>query len=332
MRRSTTWFATVVVVIGAGCGDGEPWLDIFGVSVGDGKVDVEVEHELAAADISGSEIVFEVCPSEDGRCVIVVPTSDPLSIPMATRGTVSFPWSTPGTFLVTAGLRADRDDYFDPLTGQARFTYVGPDSGSGEAAPEVTTPAEGAADADAPETSVVDETTTTVDETTTAVAEGRTTTAPPTTVRTVTTTPTVGTTTTVAVNPAGGTAATSTTTSTTTTTSSTTTTTMPDYATTTTTQPVSGIGQWIRNDMTTCAYRGTMGCGIYRTQYEYFPDYGPVGGPGDMMPSTWGPVGQIAYSLYAGHEYGSCDWNGAGACGWYYDSSVGTYTMGAPVP
>lgn len=321
------WFAAAVAVIGAGCNNDDEWFEIYDVRAGDGIVEVDMQHDMTREGISGSELVFRVCAIPGSSCSLVEPREDVFSIPASTRSTMTFEWSTPGDFTVRAGLRDIGSPFWDEaLTGSTNFSYPDPAAGGEDAAPEVTTPAEDDADVEAPETSDVDETTTTVDETTTtAVAEGGTTTAPPTTVRTATTSPSAGTTTTVALNPAGGAAATTTTTTTTTTstTTSTTTTTMPDYNTTTTTQPVSGIGEWIRNDMTTCAYRGTMGCGIYRTQYEYFPDYGPVGGPGDMMPSTWGPVGQIAYSLYTGCEP---------ACGWYYSSTPGTYEWGPAVP
>jgi hypothetical protein len=75
-----------------------------------------------------------------------------------------------------------------------------------------------------------------------------------------------------------------------------------------------------------------MGCGIYQSAYYGFPDYGPVGQAGDMMTSYWGSPGEIAYSTYLGHSYGSCDNNGAGGCGWYYTATNGTYELGMPVP
>lgn len=40
-------------------------------------------------------------------------------------------------------------------------------------------------------------------------------------------------------------------------------------------------------------------------------------------PESWGPAGAWAYN-----EFGSCDYNGTGGCGWYFSRNPGTYTLG----
>lgn len=50
----------------------------------------------------------------------------------------------------------------------------------------------------------------------------------------------------------------------------------------------------------------------------------PTSTPGTTPPPTsWGPAGAWAYN-----EFGSCNYNDTGGCGWYFSRNPGTYTLG----
>lgn len=51
-----------------------------------------------------------------------------------------------------------------------------------------------------------------------------------------------------------------------------------------------------------------------------------------ITPATIAPslVGTWAYNSGDGTASSSCNWNGAMRCGWYYNSTPGSYTMGPP--
>lgn len=321
MRGSIKWlvFGAAVMLFGTACGDDEAWAQVDSVSAADGAVTINYTYDVGIGFLQGGDRVgVEFCAYPDlADCFIEYPGDATLEGDGA--ASVSLPWSEEGDWMVSIVVTNADGEVTFVSEAEARFSYTAPD------VEEETAPAESTTTTAAPTTTAA-ATTTTSSTTTTSTTSSTSTTS--------TTVQTAGSTTTAAPTATTSpttTAATTSTTSTSTT-SSTTTTTIFDYNSTTTTQPVVGVGEWMSNDMTTCAYRGTMGCGIYRTQYSWFPDYGPVGGPGDMMPDYWGSPGEIAYSTYSGHAYGECDNNGEGGCGWYYTSTRDTYELGSPIP
>jgi hypothetical protein len=60
----------------------------------------------------------------------------------------------------------------------------------------------------------------------------------------------------------------------------------------------------------------------------------PTAGTTFIPTATVAPslVGTWAYNSGDGTASSSCNWNGAMRCGWYYNSTPGSYTMGPPGP
>jgi hypothetical protein len=320
-----------VVVVGAACADADADFEIDDVRATATSVSVDIRGSLPSPNEDESFAV-EFCPEDESgasSCVVALLGSGVEREPDVTTFDIDTALA-PGPTVATAGIVANiLPDDMMRIGGVESFLFDVPEpSGSGIAAGQewqvgwdTTVPA-----STPPETSsTVTEASTTVVATPTSTVAGSTTTTTtrPSTTSSVPLTNTGGTATTTTSITATSSPATTTTTS-----PSTTTTTMFDPSSTTTSQPVTGLGEWIENDLTTCAYRGTMGCGIYRSGNDMFPDYGPVGGPGSRRPTTWGPVGTIAYTLYPGHRYVEC----SPACGWYYDTTFGEFYLGPADP
>ena len=81
---------------------------------------------------------------------------------------------------------------------------------------------------------------------------------------------------------------------------------MPEPEATPTPVPEPQAGDWKENDMVTCEWQGSTGCGFYYSGDPFYVDVGPVGQAGDTFPVLTGNAGDLAYDLLPGNSIINC--------------------------
>ena len=81
---------------------------------------------------------------------------------------------------------------------------------------------------------------------------------------------------------------------------------MPEPEATPTPVPEPQAGDWKENDMVTCEWQGSPGCGFYYSGDPFYVDVGPVGQAGDTFPVITGNAGDLAYDLLPGNSIINC--------------------------